>query len=899
MNKKILKLEYIYGIILIIFLYFLFLYPQDFKSLVVGSYSSVQLIQTQKYIIDFIDNLNYPFVFNLANGFDLIADSPQSVLHPLYVVINFFLDDKIILQSIFVKIHMFFFILGLYFYLKDKINNNIISIILIFSISNSMAFTENISHPFFISVYCYFPFILIMVDKIILNSKRLEFIFFTLLLTLMLLVGHFQHQFIFLCFLMVYLVQKLIVKKINFRKFIDIIFCIMISFIIALPQLLPVFDLMLTGERSNIGGIGRFSQSLSGLGITGYLFPGFNLTFFKYFQDHYNLFSTAPSLVEGLHYIGILPLVIFSFFLTKINKDLFKDAIFISIIFLFLRALGIFFILNLFLNYLPLFGQFRAPIRNLYLVDFLIFIFIAINFKKYFLISDLRNFVYKFYKYYIFLILSIFLIAMFFGFENVLKIEIEDYFVMIFSFIILTLIVISFKYFKKDKHLYYFLLIFALIDISFYKYVTPSHSKILKFDEANKQVQYYDNFCKTENVNNLVALFDHSILKNDLPRFNYGEKEYKNFSLTKNDYNNRISPSGRYVVSYNCDISLSVKILTLSSYNLNKFNNMFYINNNFTLEDKVYVSNLLGFEKFITYEKNNLKIVNKDLLIGYNKEKINHILNSEFLNNNNLKKGLFGNSFNIFVFESLNSLNLKNLLKNKIVEVNKIDNTTFIPYGSSRNFVIINDQKKLVNFSIKDPFIEVDTNNKTVKIVYVPSPFLVGLILIIPLVILVFLLKGILIFLFKNFNSKIGKFIENFNDKIIKNIKKNKYKISKLSQKTIYLQIPLIIFCFTYLILLGFLEIELNNKTQNTIQMSSFFFFHFLVTIYFSIKILYTKKNLLVFNYFTSFIILNILLGMVLWSELTIYETPKYLVDNFGFEKERILKMKIFISNFW
>ena len=89
MNKKILKLEYIYGIILIIFLYFLFLYPQDFKSLVVGSYSSVQLIQTQKYIIDFIDNLNYPFVFNLANGFDLIADSPQSVLHPLYVVINF------------------------------------------------------------------------------------------------------------------------------------------------------------------------------------------------------------------------------------------------------------------------------------------------------------------------------------------------------------------------------------------------------------------------------------------------------------------------------------------------------------------------------------------------------------------------------------------------------------------------------------------------------------------------------------------------------------------------------------------------------------------------------------------------------------------------------------------
>jgi hypothetical protein len=81
--------------------------------------------------------------------------------------------------------------------------------------------------------------------------------------------------------------------------------------------------------------------------------------------------------------------------------------------------------------------------------------------------------------------------------------------------------------------------------------------------------------------------------------------------------------------------------------------------------------------------------------------------------------------------------------------------------------------------------------------------------------------------------------------------------------------------------------------------MSSFFFFHFLVTVYFLIKIFNIKINLLELNYLYIFIILNILLGMVLWSELTIYETPKYLVENLEFEKDKIQKIKNFFSNIW
>tara|TARA_B110000305_G_C19149658_1_gene497434 strand:+ start:373 stop:771 length:399 start_codon:yes stop_codon:yes gene_type:complete len=89
MKKYLINTNIIVTFFTVLFLYTFFLYPQSLNSLVTGSYSSVQLIQTQKYIVNFLSNLSYPFIYNLGNGFDLIADSPQSVLHPLYNFISF------------------------------------------------------------------------------------------------------------------------------------------------------------------------------------------------------------------------------------------------------------------------------------------------------------------------------------------------------------------------------------------------------------------------------------------------------------------------------------------------------------------------------------------------------------------------------------------------------------------------------------------------------------------------------------------------------------------------------------------------------------------------------------------------------------------------------------------
>ena len=141
---------------------------------------------------------------------------------------------------------------------------------------------------------------------------------------------------------------------------------------------------MTMGERSSTGSISRFDQSVNGFVIIGYFLPGLILTFLNITQNII-IYLQLLYMVEGLHYIGIFTLSLFLYLTKKTINNIKNDPIQISIIFLILRGLGVFFFLNLFLNYLPIFGQFRAPVRNLYLVDFLIIIFISLNFDNIFL----------------------------------------------------------------------------------------------------------------------------------------------------------------------------------------------------------------------------------------------------------------------------------------------------------------------------------------------------------------------------------------------------------------------------------------------------------------------------------------------------------------------------------
>ena len=99
---------------------------------------------------------------------------------------------------------MLLFIFEIFFYLKKKIKNKIILYTLIIAFTNSIVITANIPHAFLICVYSYIPWLLILVERIIKKQKFLYCIFFSCILFFMIIVGHFQLQFICLSFLIIF-----------------------------------------------------------------------------------------------------------------------------------------------------------------------------------------------------------------------------------------------------------------------------------------------------------------------------------------------------------------------------------------------------------------------------------------------------------------------------------------------------------------------------------------------------------------------------------------------------------------------------------------------------------------------------------------------------------------------
>ena len=79
------------------------------------------------------------------------------------------------------------------------------------------------------------------------------------------------------------------------------------------------------------------------------------------------------SLTDGLHYIGVIPVALFFYSLAKLKDmpgqvKIFSSAALLMVI----RLCRTFAFVNLLLNQLPIFGQFRAPIRSFWTLDVLI-----------------------------------------------------------------------------------------------------------------------------------------------------------------------------------------------------------------------------------------------------------------------------------------------------------------------------------------------------------------------------------------------------------------------------------------------------------------------------------------------------------------------------------------------
>ena len=98
---------------------------------------------------------------------------------------------------------------------------------------------------------------------------------------------------------------------------------------------------------------------------------------------------------------------------------------------------------------------------------------------------------------------------------------------------------------------------------------------------------------------------------------------------------------------------------------------------------------------------------------------------------------------------------------------------------------------------------------------------------------------------------------------------------------------------------MGTQEINLNSYNGKTLILSFLFFIHFISSIWFMKKIVLVNSNKNINYFIYNFISFNILFGMTLWSEMTIYEGPKYLIEILGFDEKNIILIKQMISNIW
>ncbi len=714
----------------------------------------------------------------------------------------------------------------------------------------------------------------------------------------MIMVGHFQHQFIFLSFLIIFLIVKVIKKNISVSLFFKICLFILIAFILSLPQLLPVYDLMTMGERSSTGSISRFDQSVNGFVIIGYFLPGLILTFFKHYLNYYSLFTTSPSMVEGLHYMGIFTLSLFLYLLKKTINNIKNDPIQISIIFLILRGFGVYFFLNLFLNYLPIFGQFRAPVRNLYLVDFLIIVFISLNFDKYFSLNEYKKFFRIFIKYYIILLSCLCIIGLIFINKNINEIELQDYLLVFFNLFILILIGFTLKYLKNKKLIFIIFLLLTLVDLSVYKYATPLNSKIEQKNNYTTDISFYENLCIENNTNSIITLFDHAEINNDLPRFRYGNKKKDHFIISKTSNNNSDNFYGNYIYSYKCNISMGVRPFTMASAGANNLHNLVYFSSNdiydFKVKEKIYLLSLLGYTHFLNYNNSKIEVLDKSYIIDLDTNKINQIIKKKFFDTK-IDNRKFIKKLNLIFYEILDKSSFKNLLTSFTTEVKQIDNLKFIGFGGTKNLVIRDLDNNIIDYEIYDPFIKVLTNKKTLKLTYVPTPFLVGIILILPLILLIILTY----ILFKKFSSVVLNFVKN---KFLIKLKSSSINTDGnlllfFQRFIIVISFILIILFASYLFLMGKEEILVNGTLTSTLKYSLLFIIYFLISIFIILKILDFKMNSYKFKLFT-FIIFNIFLGTVLISEMQVYNSPQILIEKYNLNEEYILILKNFMKNY-
>ena len=345
-----------------------------------GSMISWQFYPVNSNYFDLLRAGIYPFFnFNFGLGFDALADSQQSLLHPVKVIIALFANDSTIIDTAFLTFHVVLLVIsfGLCIFRFTSFHRDIGTKLVAaafggFCMTYGIAVYANFIHNFFIAALSYGILLFILVDQVIDKSTVSRLMTIMFVTTLMLLCGHFGIQWLILFSLMAYGTARLYFMKLSFTRGVPVLVAITIGFILAAPQLLPTFEAMQLSSRAMAGGMDKFAQSAGPLQWLAYVAPGAVYAVFEHAPRAYT-FSGANNVVEGIHYVGLIPVTLFLCAI-RFSRQMswrIKILTFCALL-MALRSMGVFSPVNILLNQLPVFGQFRFPIRSFFLLDIFI-----------------------------------------------------------------------------------------------------------------------------------------------------------------------------------------------------------------------------------------------------------------------------------------------------------------------------------------------------------------------------------------------------------------------------------------------------------------------------------------------------------------------------------------------
>ncbi len=473
------------------------------------------------------------FTFDFALGFDALGDSQQSFLHPIKLALMAFSESPYIVDTLFLNFH--FALLGIATYclasrflgpVVGSAERDLAALFCCLSFCLGSAIFANLIHPFFIASLSYGFILIILVDKFVEQPTRFGAISISLSSALLLLCGNFAIQWLIFLFVFLFIVFKKIVNEISNGKIIYISFFISLGFLVAAPQLLPTLDLMTVSSRSVAGGIDKFEQSPGPIQWLAYLNPSASHLIWKYAPEIYRSIGDN-SVAEGIHYVGVLPLAIIIARLCNKSKLSSVELVLSGcLIFFVFRALGVFSPINIILNYLPFFGQFRVPVRSLFIVDILICILAAINLRSVIETQQLAASLKRlFFIAFVMFLLSVGLIVF-----RAIKINIdmpsvsavEAAYLFLPCLIIACLIsVLSLKNVPIQARSA-FVVFFALIDLTVHLGGVPTHWRAESAQLLQQRALEFDRICGKSEASGVFAL-NRTWPEFDIPLFPIGK----------------------------------------------------------------------------------------------------------------------------------------------------------------------------------------------------------------------------------------------------------------------------------------------------------------------------------------------------------------------------------------